>query len=110
MLLDNTGNLLERIVVSRVVRHIEQVGPNFTNRQYGLNSGAVGHRQRLKHPAAWSHTGGASILRSGSLPAVAVERLSPRPGIVYAYTRDTVVRRRTVCGVPQRSSVLGPLL
>lgn len=38
-MLDDTGKMLERVVASRVVKHIEGMGPNLSNEQFGFRAG-----------------------------------------------------------------------
>jgi len=39
MLLDEVGKLFERVLVARLVAHLEQVGPDLSDRQYGFRGG-----------------------------------------------------------------------
>ncbi|CAH2098000.1 unnamed protein product [Euphydryas editha] len=135
VLLDDTGKLLERVVASRVIRHLEGTGPGLSEAQYGFRAG----RSTLD-ALLWLKSWTQAAVREGekalavsldianafnSLPHATIQEalryhrvplylrrllgdyLQGREVLVQG--RDGLTRRRVSCGVPQ-GSVLGPLL
>lgn len=136
VLLDETGQMLERILASRIVRHLDDTGPNVSDRQFGFRIGrscmdALGALRGFSEEAAGRGDGVMAVSLDianafGSLPYSVIGEALKYHGvppylrrIVEHYLTQRVVlfeerggQRRSspmACGVPQ-GSVLGPLL
>jgi hypothetical protein len=135
VLLDEVGKMFERIIARRILTHLEDTGPNITERQFGFREGrstmdAVGTLRDFVEEAAQREEGVIAVSLDianafGSLPYEVIgEALryhqvpSYLRAIVGHYLSDRVVlyegaegrlSRRMESGVPQ-GSVLGPLL
>jgi hypothetical protein len=135
VLLDEVGKMLERIIARRILKHLEDAGPNLSERQFGFREGrstidAVGTLREFAEVAKERGEGAIAVSLDianafGSLPyevireALRYHRVPPYlRAIVGHYLSERVVlyegaagrqERRMECGVPQ-GSVLGPLL
>jgi len=135
-LLDEVAKLLERVIAGRLVQHLEQVGPDLHERQYGFRRGrstmdAILHVRSLADSAVqeggvavgvslditnafntlpWDRIGRA--LEEHQVPPylrrILQDYLSDR-WLEYGGQHGTPVLRRVCRGVPQ-GSVLGPHL
>jgi hypothetical protein len=135
VLLDEAGKMLERIIARRILGHLEDTGPNISERQFGFREGrstidAVGTLKKFSDLAAEKGEGAIAVSLDianafGSLPYEVIKealRYHMVPpylrAVVEHYLSERVVlyeghngrlERRMECGVPQ-GSVLGPLL
>ncbi|KPJ12887.1 Retrovirus-related Pol polyprotein from type-1 retrotransposable element R1 [Papilio machaon] len=135
VMLDEAGKLLERVLASRIIQHLETEGPQLSENQFGFRSGrstldALTVLKRFSEDAAERGQGAMAVSLDianafGSLPFGVIEealRYHELPlylrRIVGHYLRERVVsymgrggreERRMASGVPQ-GSVLGPLL
>ncbi|CAH2208808.1 jg14054, partial [Pararge aegeria aegeria] len=135
VLLDEVGKLLERIISERLVKHLERVGPDLADNQFGFRRGrsTVEAIMRVKAMTEEAFHRGEVVLAVSLDIANAFNTLPwscIRDALVYhrvpnylrhvieAYLADRAViypcqqgwgRRESSCGVPQ-GSVLGPLL
>lgn len=135
VLLDEVCKMLERVVVARLVKHLEGVGPDLSENQYGFRAGrsTIGAIARLRDIAEEEVSQGGVVLAVSldisnafnSLPWATIKDGLRHHG-VPRYLRNTIsgyLSERSVqyptqegweekvveCGVPQ-GSALGPSL
>jgi hypothetical protein len=135
VLLDEVSKMLERILTWRLVKHLEDIGPNISDRQFGFRMGrstidAVGTLKDFSDTAKGKGEGAIAVSLDianafGSLPYEVINealRYHAAPPylrkVIEHYLTGRVVLyevggrrlvRKMECGVPQ-GSVLGPLL
>lgn len=136
VLLDEAGKLFERVIAGRLVRHLDRVGPNLSEQQFGFRVGrstidAISRVRAISDEAvaqrgvvlavsldianAFNTLPWACIreaLEYHEVPAylcrIVAEYLSGR-FVSYTGREGRQLRKEMSCGVPQ-GSVLGPLL
>lgn len=135
VLLDEVGKLFERIIAGRLIGHLNCVGPDLDDNQFGFRSGrsTIGAIMRVKSIAEDAVSRGEVVLAVSldianafnSLPWSCIKEaliyhqmplylrriigdyLAER--YIFYETREGSCRSQMSCGVPQ-GSVLGPLL
>lgn len=135
VLLDEVCKILERIIVARLTQHLEHVGPNLSQNQYGFRSGraTIDAIQRLRSITEEEVSQGGIVLAvsldiSNAFNSLPWETIKDglRHHCVPRYLRNVISdylsarsvqfptqegweEKEVVCGVPQ-GSALGPLL
>jgi hypothetical protein len=135
VLLDEVAKMLERVIAWRLVKHLDDTGPNISDRQFGFRVGrstidAVGTLKEFSDLAGEKGQGAIAVSLDianafGSLPYGVINEALRFHGaplylrrIIEHYLTGRVVlyevggqrfTRNMECGVPQ-GSVLGPLL